>query len=406
MPIQGLRDTGNFVANAKPENWREGIMLLYPNGKAPLFALTSMMKSRTVNDSRYHWWEKEMQTRRLALNANLTTTNTTITVVSGALQLKEGDVLRVEQSDEQIRVTADPANDTTFQASRGWAGTTAAAVTYNGAGVNPNVLVIGSAYDEASLAPTGVSYDPTERSNRTQIFRDTLEATRRAMKTKLRTGDDVKEAKRECLELHSAGIERAMWLGKQSTGTLNGHPVTTMDGIINQMAAANIKVATTDYATGVTMEGLEKYMEEIFRYGSSEKMGFCGNRAALTIQQILRKNAAWQFSSGIKEYGMNVSRLVSPFGEIVFKTHPLFNQVLGGTTGGTAYHGMDSWMFVLDMEQLNYVVFDGGDTEYQPDLTPIGLDGMKSGYLTDCSIQLNHPKSHYLIKNLVQAKAD
>ena len=38
---------------------------------------------------------------------------------------------------------------------------------------------------------------------------------------------------------------------------------------------------------------------------------------------------------------MNVSRLVCPFGELVIKTHPLFeNRMPGGTTAGTAYR---SW---------------------------------------------------------------
>ena len=48
-------------------------------------------------------------------------------------------------------------------------------MAFTGAGVNPNLLCIGSAFEEGSLAPTGVNYDPTERYNYTQIFRRTLE---------------------------------------------------------------------------------------------------------------------------------------------------------------------------------------------------------------------------------------
>ncbi len=407
MAIQGLRTTSNFAANQRPENWREGILMLYPNGKAPLLALTSQMKSRSVDDPTFNWWDKTLDARRVALGANLSaiagTQNAAVT--AGAKGYKAGDVFYVEQTGEQVVVASDPGSDTVLQVTRGWAGTAVTAVTYNGAGVNPNLLYIGSAYEQGSLAPTGIGFDPTQRTNQTQIFRDALEVTRTAIKTRLRTGDQVKEAKRECLEYHGIGIERALWLGKKSSTTRNGKPLTTMDGLINFVDAANVKTVTTDYAGGLTMTGLEEYMYNMFLFGSSEKMAFSGNRAMLTIQQILRKNASWQFVSGIKEYGMNVNRLVSPFGELVIKTHPLFNQVQGGTTGGTAYHGMESWMFVLDQTNLQYVYLKDSDTKYEQKLEANGMDGMKSGYISECSIEVHHPKSHYLLKNMVAAAA-
>lgn len=382
-------------------------MLLYPNGKAPLTALTSLMKSRSVDDFTYNWWEKSLNRQRVALGASLNavagTQNTTVT--SGAKSFKEADILQVEQSGELLFVTTDPGADTTLTVQRGFAGTTVAAVTYNGAGVNPNLLKVGSAMEEGSLPPTGISYDPTQAFNYTQIFRDTLEATRTAIKTRLRTGDAVKEAKRECLEYHSISIERALWIGKKVSTTYKGKPHHTTDGVINFVAAANIKDVNLDYVGGLTMSGLEEYMYNIFKFGSSEKLAFCGNRALLTIQQVLRLNASWHFTSGIKEYGMNVSRVVSPFGELVMKSHPLFNQVTGGTTGGSAYYGMESWMFVLDAAELSYVYLKDSDTKYEPDIGANGLDGVQSGYLTECGLELHHPTSHYLLKNLIKAAA-
>ena len=150
MAIQGLRDTSNFVADQRPQNWREGIMLLYPNGKMPLLALTSVMKSRSVDDYTFNWWEKELDDRRFALHAtsgDLTTSNTTITLAAGenAKTLKNGDVLYVEESGERLLVIADPTSDTSIYVQRGFAGTTPTAVDANGSGVNPNLLYMGSA---------------------------------------------------------------------------------------------------------------------------------------------------------------------------------------------------------------------------------------------------------------------
>ena len=403
MAIQGLRDTSNFVTDQRPKNWREGMLLLNPNGKAPLTALTSVMKSKKTDDPEFAWWTKSLQTRRLALNATHTAAVTTLTVSSGALALKQGDVLYSEENEEQFLVTADPSADTSIIVERGFAGSTAAAITSTGAGVNPNIRVIGSANEEGSLAPTGVSFDPTKILNYTQIFRNTLEMTRTASRTRLRTGDEVKEAKRECLELHSIDMEMAFWLGLGSENTFNGKPQRTTKGLLNFIDSGNV----TDLAGASTdMETLELHLEQAFRFGSQEKMGFCGNEALLTLQQIIRKNTTYNIQLGVKEFGMNVSKLVTPFGELTLKTHPLWNQMTGGTTDSTAYYGMSSWLAMIDMDMLMYRPFDGADTKWQPKLEANGLDGMQSGYLTEAGLEVHHPTAHYLLKGLATAAAD
>lgn len=410
MAIQGLRDTSNFVADQRPKNWREGILLLQPNGKMPITALTSLMKKRVVDDPEFNWWVKEMQSRRIQLNASITTTTqTTLTLVSGALGLKTGDVLYAEHTGERMFVTADPSIDTEISVRRGWAGSSAQTLTYNGNGVNPFLVVIGSSFEEGSSAPTGVQFDPNKHYNYTQIFRSALEATRTATKTRLRTGDAVKEAKRECLEIFGIDMERAFWLGGRSETTRNGKPLRTMGGIFETIGSEYTVEADTD--AGADLSWLEEQMYEVFKYGSSEKMAFCGNRALLTIQQIVRKNSSWEFMQGQKEFGMNVSRLISPFGEIVMKTHPLFNQLGDGFTGGTTatthrYYGMESNFVILDMENFKYVHLTDSDVKYQPVLQENGLDGMKSGYLGEVSIEIHHPKTHRIIKKLAKAKAD
>ncbi len=409
MAIQGLRDSEDFtVTGQRPENWRAGMLMLDPNGMTPLTGLTSAMKKRVVDDPLFHWFEKSMETRRVALhatNGDLTLINTTLILDAngGAHGLKQGDILRVEESSELVRVTADPTSKTSLEVSRSFAGSSAATLDANGAGVNPNLVVVGSAYEEGSLAPTGIAFDPSEINNRTQIFRNTLEATRTAQKTRLRTGEAVREAKREALLYHGVDMERAMWFGTKSLSTVNGKALHTMDGFESFIAAANIVSAPSATAD---MLYLEERMFNIFKFGSSEKVGFCGNRALLTIGQILRKNATWNFNSGVKEFGMNVTRITSPFGELVLKTHPLFNQMTGGATAGTDYYGVESWLFIMDMANMTYVHLKDSDTQWESDLQDNGLDGLKAGYLSEVSLEVHHPTSHYLIKDLAIAAVD
>ena len=411
MAILGLRDTSNFVANQAPENWRQGILLLYPNGaeaaKAPLTALTSLMKSRSVDDPRYHWWEKSLNDRRVALHATtafnggdiLASTAGAVEVWvlkadSDALQYKKNDLLMVEQTKEIVQITEDPSSNTQITVRRGFAGTTPAAVDPNGAGINPNLICIASAFEEGSRAPTGVNFDPEEQFNYCQIFRSTLEMTNTAMKTSLRTGDQVKEARRECLEYFSVDMERAFFFGKRSATTQNGKPLRTTNGILNMIPAANQYA----FSSGVvTMDLLNAKLKDVFAVGSSEKMAFTGNGALLAINECVRKNTTWNIQNGLKEYGMAVTRITTPFGELVLKSHPLFNQMAGGLNEGTnAFNAWDTSMFILDMANIGYVYVNGRDVTYQKKLQDDGVDGMQSGYIAECGLELHHASTHHL----------
>lgn len=255
------------------------------------------------------------------------------------------------------------------------------------------------------MPPTGVNFDPEEIYNYTQIFRRTLEITRTASKTRLRTGDAVKEARRECLEYMSIDMERAFILGRRSLQTYNGKPQRTTGGIIwqlQQAAPQNI----VDFGGTFDMDELELNMEQLFRWGSYEKVAFCGNGALLAIQQVMRKNTNYQVFVNEKEYGMRVVRILSPFGELVLKAHPLFTQNTGGTTAGTVFLGMSNWMLVMDMSHVRYRYLSGSDLDYEANLQPNGLDGMQSGYLAECGIELEHAITCNLWKGLSRGTKD
>src|SRR5215207_522400 len=417
MPILGMRTTANFVTNQRPENWRETIALMYPNSgrvrQAPLTALTSVMKKRKVDDPVFHWWDKSLNNRRFlqtaalgAVAANVAGSITVDATYNASTGLKKNDLLFAEQTGEIARVSADPTATNAIPVVRGVStGGTGVAVVFNGSGVNPYITCIGSAFEEGSDAPTGVNFDPNERFNNTQIFRSTLEMTRTAERTRLRTGDQVAEAKRECLEFFSVDMERGFWFGKKGSGTVNGKPWRAMGGIfqaIEAYSAANI--ITADAAAGVDMDWLMARMELWFREGSQEKMFFCGSGALLTLGEIVRKNSQMQIQSGIKEYGMEVTKITTPFGQLTGMVHPLFSQMQGGTNGGTAFYSHNNTMAILDMDYVRYVYLD--DVQYQRDLAATGLDGLKSGYLAEASIELSFPGTHFVVKNLAKAKKD
>lgn len=418
MAIQGLRDTTNFVTDARPKNWREGLLLLEPNGMAPLTGLTSVMSKRTVDDPEFYWWEKTLKEKRLELDADIPSGSSgdqdDLTVKQNATHFKEGDLLQSEETDEIFLVRADPNTDTILPVIRDWPNAgNATTLDYDATQTNPWLFWVGSTYEEGSDAPTGINFDPAKTYNYTQIFRDTLELTNTAIQTNLRTEDAVREAKREALQYHSMSLERAFWFNQRSEKTKNGKPVRTMNGIIPQIPASRTSDARADsdqrsgVNANVDMEQFEGYLLDIFKWGGNEKMAWCGNRALMTIQQMVRKNSSFQIQSGIQEFGMNVTRLTTPFGELVFKTHPMFNQMGGGTNDASnEFVGMEASLVVLDMENLRYVNLRNRDTQFEERLADQGIDGRKSGYLSEVSMELHHPDTHYKIDNLNSAAAD
>lgn len=405
MAIQGLRTTDDIIGQYKdrPENWRMGVLMLDPNGSAPLYALTSMMETVATDDPTFHWFEEELPNYRVVLSADIDDAVTAIPLASGATYFKEGDLVRVEQTDELLMVTANPVSDTSITVSRGFAGSTATLVDFDGAGINPNLMLIGSAYEEGSDAPEGRSYLPTEHDNNTQIFRDTFEITNTDVETEMRTGDTVKEDKRKCLTRHSMGIEKSMIFGRKSVTMKNGRPRRTMDGIIAQIPTDNVAVPS---AGTWDMTEIEDYLRMLFTFGSNEKICFGGNRFMLGVQQIVRKNSAYQLAPVSTEYGMKVTRFITPFGTLVLKTHPLFNQMSSGVTAATAYRAVDSWGLIIDAKYIKYRPLRNRDTKYEPSLQEPGKDGKQAGYITEAGIQVAHPKTFGLIKGLTAGVTD
>lgn len=417
MPILGMRTDENWITNQRPQNWRQTVLMLYPNSselnKAPLTALTAMMKEESTDDPVFHWFEKGFPTRRLKMTADITNIATAVPVSnavdpgwSSAFSVKAGDMVMAEQTGEIMRISADPAADNALVVTRAMAGTTGTAITI--ATSNPFLIVIGSAFEEGSLAPTGVNFDPTEIYNYTQIFRSTLEMTRTAEKTRLRTGDGVKEAKRECLENFSVDMERAFWFnGARSIITINGKPARLTAGLVNQITTRAPENIITGPSDGmIDMNWLERATQAVFAFGSSEKIVFGGNALLAALNAVIRKNSNYTITSGQKEYGMRFSRFSTPFGDLLFKSHPLFNQMVGGTAsdGVTLFNGIANNAYIIDAANIKYRYIT--DVMYQPDLTPVGLDGMKSGYLAECGLELQHAKTHSVWMGIKGGKTD
>ena len=383
----GLRGTGSFSADERPKDWREMILYLFPNGEAPLTALLSKLRSQSVSDPEYNWWEKRLPTQRMNVNGAQTDADLTIEVDSGAKDAVSGTVLLNERTSEILKVTSDPSNDTTLVVSRGY-GTTAAAAMND----DDKLTVIGNVHEEGASVPTPKTYSPTKVFNYTQIFRMPLSLTRTSRKTRLRwdAAGPYREAKREALSLHSIEMEKGFIFGekKETTGA-GGHPERMTGGILTFLTSNK----GGSFAISGTLDEptLDSLTEDIFRYGSNEKIALCGSTFLRAITTLGKRNGIVNLVPQDRMYGMKVVEYISAFGTLYLKNHPLFSQ----------HPAWRQNALVLDVNNLVYRYLD--DTMFIKNRQDPGDDLVKDEFLTEAGLEVNFEETHAWITGVTGA---
>lgn len=389
MVLPGMRSTADMGTDGRPMNWRKGILLLSPRNNAPLTALTAAMREEETDDPQFHWWEEDVDIYPYQLSAGVLVGASTIVVDERATRLKAGDMLLNERTSEAIRVIS-VTNDTTFEATRGVSNTTPLAMNND-----DELIYVGSAYREGAPRATGTSFNPTKVYNLTQIFREPIEWTRTAMKTRLRYTNDIQsEDRRRALNKHTIGMERAFWLGRQYETLEANQPIRFTGGVLSFIPASNIKTVV-DAGGILDADELFSYFPEIFAYGSGEKLAFCSLKVLSILGEVVRKNSEYQWGPSEKEYGMNVKRLFTPAGTLTLTEHPLFGQ---------SGQFLANSMVVMDTANLKYRYID--DTKLLKDREEKGVDGKAEEYLTECGLEVHYGKTFFWLKNILGAQTD
>ena len=419
MAFLGMRGTGDFtVSGQRPKNWREMILYLYPNGDAPLTAILAKMASEKVDDPEFNWFTKTLSQQAGAITGIYTNSTLVTAYVSGGTA---GATLYVKMAEADLadfrighQVLLRSTTDITVDKNAKVTGRTAAgASSYltvvlleadNASGADLSdanrVLVVGNINSEGAGMPTSISYDPVKIYNYTQIFRTPLEITRTAKRTRLRTGDAYKEMKREALEYHSIEMEKAFLFGVATEGVgANGKPERTTAGLIptvKQYAPQNVidfrtwstaNHAGDDWVANDAGEDfLDTVLEQIFRYGSRERLALVGSGSILGINKLVKKRGDFSFTPATESYGIKVIKWITPFGTINMMTHPLFSYEPTNRNS----------MLLLEPNNLKYRFID--DTTFYPDgekqnTGPNRIDGLKEEFLTEAGLEFHHPLS-------------
>lgn len=390
MALPGLRSTADMGTDGRPKNWRQGIMLDHYRNDAPLFRMTNGMSSEMTDDPEFSWWNESVDSLIYTVNgAVASTSEETVVFDERADRLKTGDMFYNENTGEFLRVIS-VTNSTTAELERGVANSTAVNI-----GDGDVFTYVGSAFREGAPKATGTSFNPTKAYNFTQIFRDPIEWTRTAMKTKLRyTSDIMKEDRRRTSHKHSIGIERAFWLGARYETMESSQPLRFTGGIIQAIPAAN-KQAVQGAGGFLDYDEFESYFPRIFEYGSDEKLGFASIQVLSHLSTLVRKNSKIEVMPVAKEFGMNIRRFVTPAGTLALTEHPLF-----GRGGGFL---ADS-LVIVDTAKFKYRYIT--DTVLLKDREDRGTDGKSEEYLTECGLEYHNTETFFQLSGILGAQAD
>ena len=416
----GMRGTDDWVANQRPENWRQQIMYLYPNGQAPLTAILAMMGSgKKLDDPKFHWWTQEQSAVVGDVASIWTDAACTVDYVGGTgvagniiyvvvtalvanrikaghqILLRDANDWRVDTVGKIISVTIGITAVLAVQLLEADVTTAAPAHDLDDC---DSFKIIGNINPEGGEMPDAISLNPTEVWNVTQIFRSSLSITRTARLTSLRTGDDYQKAKRECLEMHSWEMELAFLWGimTENVGD-NGKPERTTRGLIN-FIRTYAPLNCDDFTLNAAYPGtwladgeawLKAYLEQIFRFGSSEKLCLCGSGFLLGIDALAQSAGQINLQPGAKAWGMDIHKWMTPFGSITMKTHPLFSY--DATTRNMG--------IILEPKEIEYKYIT--DTTFYGESSakahPEGygqrrIDGTNEEYLTECGLLFGLPQ--------------
>lgn len=294
------------------------------------------------------------------------------------------------------------------------------------------VTMIGSAAVEGGFSKKGGVTLPLEVFNNSQIFRTVIGPfSRNALKMgqKFDFTGIYKTASVQACQRHMEAMEQAAYWGTRSTLTVTDTDdgetkvVKTMGGIQHYLkswelgtvangAEANYRPGGADITAlawnasddkrilsfggaTITEDQFNQLIQRIFMYNSDagwEKLVICGNGLLASINAIAQKGVVKMVKMDEKsdEYGMKIVSWSTVFGDLHFKTHPLFTRNPSLTNSG----------FVVDVGCLKYHAFQDSDTELLAHRQPRDFDGRKDEWLTEYALEINFPENHAFIDNL------
>ena len=393
----GIFNTSQLTQDMAKKSFSSLITRLMPNGGAPLFGITSMLKEETAYQFEHGYFSKTMIFPKFIMSGTQASGDTSFTSVVDTTNIIPGMVMHNDRTGENVLVNTVPS-PTSVSVSRAF-GTVAAAAVNSG----DNWYMVGNAFEEASLRPTSLVIAAVRITNYTQIFRNTWAVSGTNAATSVIAGDDnMAESRRDCALFHAVDIEKALIFGQKFLGTKNSQPIHTMDGCINIITAnASGNVTTLGATTNYTQ--LEAALDPAFNVvtdpaAGPERIIFVGGIMRRVLHQLFRANGTYFIEGDQTSWGLQFDTFKIPRGRFNIVEHPLFN----------AFGSTSSWAkmaLVLDLSTFSMAYMTGRKTqnrEFNVSGQPVvdnGIDAVGGSLLTECTCLVKNPAADVVVYN-------
>lgn len=459
--ILGLPSSAKFAAEGdRFYNHRRKILHSYPNGKAPLTGILSMVPEETTNDSLYIWYEKRYKSPvTLLRGTNPVTTTAPSTgdaddgsvITTGAKAITTDFYMKVATTVDVVKgsqifletnqtmwyvtnVTRGVSNEAlngylTVRLIRAYTVVTVATEF----AASSTLRVIGSAYGEGQSG-TGLQAKGFKRpypiQNTTQIFRDhfTFPGSVLQMGLKYDKTGPYKERAHDCIVDHMTGLERALIYGKRSTttrasfdSTQENLSVRTMSGIVEFLELWDAG------SVGLSIDG-QTYAPYAFKGQSTsdsddEKRVIANTDGSISVDKFndwAERVGRYHTNKTDQKLVLCGSGAMQAFAKM-FRMNSTFNVTYGEKAYGlsvTIIHtpfgdfnlvthplfnedpSMRYWCLFLDIWYLKYRPLLNRDTRLLKNRQNPGDDFRKDEYLTEAGLELWSPEAHMLVKNV------
>lgn len=329
MPV-GAFNTAVIPVDLAKKSFSAMITQLMPNGSAPLYGISALLKEETAYQIEHGFYSKTMLFPSMQLTATAAIGDTVFNVVS-TTNVLPGMIMRSDSTNENILVTGI-VSPTQVAVQRSIGSTTPASISSS-----VNLWMVGNAYEESSLRPASLIIIPTRVTNFTQIFRNTWAVSETTRATQFIAGDTaVATSKQDCAAFHAVDIEKALIFGQRFFGTRNNQPFHTMDGLISSITQ-NVPGNITTLGATTNFTQLEAALDPVFNQVTDpksvgERLLFCGGVSRRVLHQIFRANGTYFLEDGMTSWGLQFDSFKIPRGRFTIIEHQLLNAYGQSTT--------------------------------------------------------------------------
>lgn len=393
----GTTGSANLTKDQAAKSFSGMIARFMPMGDAPLFGLTSMLRTETALQFQHGYFSKTMIFPSVTLSAQAAAADVVINVTTTA-NIIPGMLLRPDGAATEVMLVEGVIGNAQLVVRRA-VGNTAAAVIP----ISTLCIQVGNAAEEASSRPLAVSIQTVLNTNYTQIFRNTWAVSGTAAETKMIAGDgNVSENKMDCASLHSADIEKAIIWGQKFLGMKNNQLFHTMDGILSIVSAqAPANVTTLAATTNFTQ--LETALDPVFNVRTDQMVGnerlmFVGGVAKRVLNNIGRLNGTYQLMEGMTEFGLQFTTMRMTRGTFRIIEHPLLN----AWGSGASYAKM---AIVVDMASFNLAYLGNRKTKAFDVVGEDGVDAVGGTLTTELTCLIKNPAAFAVLFNFTAGAA-